>query len=133
MSVAKKTNPSAGASTSSIDQLSSNSITQANSNSRIQVSNSNQNVNVSTAIEQSQNIPSKFLVNNNQVNIPSPNIASQINSSIVNIPPNMPPNALDNTNPATLSGDLSPNLATQPNLATRLTPPFTSLQHHLKL
>ena len=125
--LAKKANPSAGASTSSIDQLSSNSIAQANSNSHIQVSNSNQNVNVSTAIEQSQNIPSKFLVNNNQVNIPSPNIASQINSSIVNIPPNMPPNALDNTNPATLSGDLSPNLAaTQPNLATRLAPPFTS-------
>ena len=72
--LAKKTNPSAGASTSSIDQLSSNSITQANSNSHIQVSNSNQNVNVSTAIEQSQNIPSKFLVNNSQVNIPSPNI-----------------------------------------------------------
>ena len=70
--LAKKANPSAGASTSSIDQLSSNSITQANSNSHIQVSNSNQNVNVSTAIEQSQNIPSKFLVNNNQVNIPSP-------------------------------------------------------------
>ena len=125
--LAKKANPSAGASTSSIDQLSSNSITQANSNSHIQVSNSNQNVNVSTAIEQSQNIPSKFLVNNNQVNIPSPYTASQINSSIVNIPPNMPPNALDNTNPDTLSGDLSPNLAAnQPNSAAQLAPPFTS-------
>ena len=127
MYLQKRANPSAGASTSSIDQLSSNSITQANSNSHIQVSNSNQNVNVSTAIEQSQNIPSKFLVNNNQVNIPSPNTASQINSSIVNIPPNMPPNALDNTNPATLSGDLSPNLAgEQPNSAAQLAPPFTS-------
>ena len=97
--LAKKSNPSVG-STSSIDQLSSNSISQANSNSHVQVSNSNQNVNVSTAVVQSQNIPSKFLVNNDQVNIPSPNTASPFNSSIVNIPPNTPPNTLDNTNPA---------------------------------
>jgi len=124
--LAKKSNPSVG-STSSIDQLSSNSISQANSNSHVQVSNSNQNVNVSTAVAQSQNIPSKFLVNNNQVNIPSPNTASQFNSSVVNVPPNTPPNALDNTNPSTLSGNLSSNLdAEQPNSSAQLAPPFTS-------
>ena len=124
--LAKKSNPSVG-STSSIDQLSSNSISQANSNSHVQVSNSNQNVNVSTAVVQSQNIPSKFLVNNDQVNIPSPNTASLFNSSVVNIPPNTPPNALDNANQSTLSGNLSSNLdAEQPNSSTQLAPPFTS-------
>ena len=116
--LAKKSNPSVG-STSSIDELSSNSISQANSNSHVQVSNSNQNVNVSTAVVQSQNIPSKFLVNNNQVNIPSPNTASLFNSSVVNIPPNTPPNALDNANQSTLSAE-------QPNSSAPLAPPFTS-------
>ena len=124
--LAKKSDPSVG-STSSVDQLSSNSISQANSNSHVQVSNSNQNVNVSTAVVQSQNIPSKFLVNNDQVNIPSPNTASLFNSSVVNIPPNTPPNALDNANQSTLSGNLSSNLdAEQPNSSTQLAPPFTS-------
>ncbi|MGB0025244.1 MAG: hypothetical protein WBP64_00250 [Nitrososphaeraceae archaeon] len=119
--LAKKTNPSA--STSSINQLSSNSITQTNSNSHVQVSNSNQNVNVSTAIEQSQNIPSKFLVNNNQVNIPSPYTAGQINSSIVNIPSN----SFNNNIHTTISQELASNLtANQSNLAPPLTPPFTS-------
>ena len=116
--LAKKSNPSVG-STSSIDQLSSNSISQANSNSHVQVSNSNQNVNVSTAVVQSQNIPSKFLVNNDQVNIPSPNTASLFNSSVVNIPPNTPPNALDNANQSTLSAE-------QPNSSAPFAPPFTS-------
>ncbi|MGA9841087.1 MAG: hypothetical protein WBQ25_02100 [Nitrososphaeraceae archaeon] len=119
--LAKKTNPSA--STSSINQLSSNSITQTNSNSHVQVSNSNQNVNVSTAIEQSQNIPSRFLVNNNQVNIPSPYTAGQINSSIVNIPSN----SFNNNIHTTISQELASNLtANQSNLAPPLTPPFTS-------
>jgi len=116
--LAKKSNPSVG-STSSIDQLSSNSISQANSNSHVQVSNSNQNVNVSTAVVQSQNIPSKFLVNNDQVNIPSPNTASLFNSSVVNIPPNTPPNALDNANQSTLSAE-------QPNSSAPFAPPFAS-------
>jgi len=116
--LAKKSDPSVG-STSSNDQLLSNSISQANSNSHVQVSNSNQNVNVSTAVVQSQNIPSKFLVNNDQVNIPSPNTASLFNSSVVNIPPNTPPNALDNANQSTLSAE-------QPNSSAPFAPPFTS-------
>jgi hypothetical protein len=119
--LAKKANPSS--STSSINQLSSNSITLTNSNSHVQVSNSNQNVNVSTAIEQSQNIPSKFLVNNSQVNIPSPYAAGQINSSIVNIPSNSFNNNIHNT----ISQELASNLtANQSNLSPPLTPPFTS-------
>ena len=115
--LAKKTNPSA--STSSINQLSSNSITQTNSNSHVQVSNSNQNVNVSTAIEQSQNIPSRFLVNNNQVNIPSPYTAGQINSSIVNIPSN----SFNNNIHTTISQELASNLtANQSNLSSSTYP-----------
>lgn len=127
--LARKTSPST-ASVSSTNQLSSNSAMQGNANSRVQVSNTNsdQNVNVSTAIAQSQNIPSKFLVNNNQVNIPSPYITSQNNSSIVNIPQNMPTIVVNNnTIPTDLSRDLSSNLAmNQPSTTAQLFPPFTS-------
>ena len=116
--LAKKTIQSNSASSASKSSL--DFSTQSSPNSRMQISNSDQNANIS-AIEQSQNIPSKFLVNKNQVNIPSVHTSNQVNSSSVYIPP---ANLLaSNDNNAMLSSNTSHNVTSN---QSALAPPFTS-------